>query len=326
MIEALLKLPLDDLAAAARQETLKYFGHAIQLYAPLYISNECVNDCAYCGFNRKSRISRVTLNLEQILKEARFLRRQGFQHILLLSGEAPEKVPVDFLCEVVGRLKQLFHSVSIEIYPLDTGGYRDLAEAGADGLTLYQETYHRPTYRKVHPAGPKRDFDWRLKAVERAAQSGTRRIGLGVLLGLYDWRFEAAQLADHLRYLLKKYWRTQFQLSFPRLNPAETAFKIKYPVSNEELLRMICAFRLLFPQVGFTLSTRERAALRDRIFPFGITQMSAGSKTYPGAYALGLKSGKQFEIADSRSVKEVARSLTRAGYDPVFKDWDVTFK
>lgn len=314
-----------NLIQAARRQTLKYFGRAIQLYAPLYVSNECVNGCTYCGFNSKNKIKRITLTLEQVLKEADYLKSQGFQHILILSGESREKAPVGYLKEIISRLKTIFVSVAIEVYPLSTEEYRELAKSGADGLTIYQETYHLPTYRAVHPIGPKRDYQWRLNAAERAAAAGIRKIGLGVLLGLYDWRYEIARLTEHLRFLLKKHWRTQFQLSFPRINPAETDFKIKHPVSDQELVQIICRLRLLFPQIGFVLSTRERADFRNRVFPLGITSMSAGSKTFPGGYSLGTKCGKQFETADSRSVAEVIKSIEAAGYEPVFKDWEREF-
>ncbi|MFA4905981.1 MAG: 2-iminoacetate synthase ThiH [Candidatus Margulisiibacteriota bacterium] len=310
---------------AARRQTQRHFGKTIQLYAPLYLSNECVNGCAYCGFNSKSHIRRITLTIDQIAKEAGYLRKQGFQHVLMLTGESKEIVPVDYLREAVKCLKKIFVSVSIEVYPLSEAEYRSLVQAGTDGLTIYQETYHLPTYHKVHPFGPKRNYRFRLGSAERAAAAGMRKIGLGVLLGLYDWRYESEKLAQHLRYLLKKYWQTQFQLSFPRINPAETNFKVEHPVSDNELILMICSFRLAFPQIPFALSTREKAELRDQIFPLGITSMSAGSRTCPGGYSLGIKSGKQFEIADTRSVKEVCRSLVAAGYEPVFKDWERSF-
>lgn len=309
----------------ARRETLKHFGRVVQLYTPLYLSNACVNRCAYCGFNQKRGIKRVTLNLEQIEQEAKYLNREGFQHILLLTGEDRQAVPVDYLAAAVKKVKEIFVSVSIEVYPLSEAEYKTMVEAGVDGLTIYQETYHRPTYKKVHLAGPKMDYAWRYGAPERAAQAGIRRVGIGFLLGLYDWRFETAALDKHLRYLLKKFWQTQFQISFPRLNPAETGFKSRWPVSDHDFLQLLCEFRLRFPEIGFTLSTRESAAFRDRIFPYGITQMSAGSKTYPGAYALGLKSGKQFEIADPRSPRQVAKALSARGYEPVWKDWERAF-
>lgn len=307
---------------AARRETLKHFGKTIQLYTPLYLSNQCVNSCAYCGFNRRSGIKRVTLNLDQIVKEARFLKREGFQHILLLTGEDRSNVPVDYLEQAVREIKKLFVSVSIEIYPLTEQEYARLISAGVDGLTIYQETYHRPTYLKVHPDGPKRDFSWRWQAPERAARAGMRKVGIGFLLGLYDWRCEAVKLAEHLDHLLRNFWQTQFQISFPRMNPAETDFKSQYPVSDEDFIRLLTAFRLTFPQIGFTLSTREKAAFRDKIFKLGFTQISAGSKTFPGAYSLGIKSGKQFEIADKRSPRQIARALKRSGYEPVWKDWE----
>jgi 2-iminoacetate synthase len=264
----------------------------------------------------------MTLNLKQALEEARFLRREGFQHILLLTGEEPSKVPVEYLENIIREIKKMFVSVSIEVYPLQEKDYGRLITAGVDGLSIYQETYHRPTYSRVHPDGPKRDFKWRYEAPERAAKAGMRKVGIGFLLGLYDWGQEAVSLAEHLQLLMKKYWRTQFQISFPRLNPAETDFKINYPVSDDDFIQLICAFRLTFPQIAFTLSTREKAAFRDKIFPLGFNQISAGSKTFPGGYTLGLKSGKQFEIADARSPRQVSKALVKSGYEPVWKDWD----
>jgi len=315
---------LPGLMAAARQETLKYFGRVVQLYTPLYLSNECVNDCVYCGFHRQAGIKRVTLSSVQVLKEARSLKKKGFQHILLLTGEAPAAVPLDYLEEIAAKMKELFVSVAIEIYPLEEKGYRRLVKAGVDGLTIYQETYHKATYKKVHPRGPKSDFSWRDQAPARAARAGLRKIGVGFLLGLYDWRYEALKLAEHLNLLLKEHWQTQFQLSFPRLNPAETGYQTGYPVSDKEFIRLFCAFRLLFPQIGFVISTRERPEFRDKLLRFGVTQMSAGSKTSPGGYTLGLKSGQQFEIADHRSPQKITEVLLKAGYDPVWKDWERT--
>ncbi|MFH1389845.1 MAG: 2-iminoacetate synthase ThiH [Candidatus Margulisiibacteriota bacterium] len=316
------EMELSELKATAHQETLKHFGRTIQLYAPLYLSNECVNSCVYCGFNRRSGIKRSTLTVDQAVREAEYLRKEGFQHILILTGEDPAKVPVSYIKEAVVELKKMFASLSVEIYPLMEEGYSELIKAGVDGLAIYQETYHRPTYQAVHPDGPKRDFGWRLEAPARGARAGMRKVGLGFLLGLYDWRYEAVRLAEHLQSLLKNHWQTQFQVSFPRINPAETNYRVKYPVSDDDFLRLVCALRLLFPEIGFTLSTRERAAFRDQIFRFGITQMSAGSKTSPGGYALAKKNGKQFEIADARTPREVGRSLKLAGYEPVWKDWE----
>jgi 2-iminoacetate synthase len=313
---------LPALMLRAREETLKYFGYAIGLYAPLYLSNQCVNACTYCGFNRRRRLKRLTLTFDQALEEAKFLRRQGFQHILLLSGEDPKRVSIDYLKKIVSALKEIFVSVSIEIYPLSEDDYRTLIAAGVDGLTIYQETYHRETYRQVHPQGPKRDYNWRYGSAERAARAGMRKIGIGFLLGLFDWRYEALKLAQHLQLLLKNHWQTQFQISFPRLNPAETNFKVKYPVSDQDFIQLLCALRIIFPQIGFTLSTREKPQFRDKIFPLGITQMSAGSKTFPGGYTLGIKSGKQFEIADPRPPAQVAKALIKAGYEPVWKNWE----
>lgn len=316
------KVPLDELIVAAKHETLKYFGKTVQLYSPLYLSNECLNQCVYCGFNHRAKIKRITLTLEQAVKEAKAISQMGFQHILLLTGEDQRQVPIDYLEKVIIEIKKLFVSVSIEIYPLSEADYRRLVQAGVDGLTLYQESYHRPTYKKVHPLGPKRDFNWRYGGPARGAKAGIRKIGLGFLLGLYDWHYEALKLAEHIQFMLKNYWQTQIQISFPRLNPAETKFKSRYLVSDQDFVRLLCAFRLLFPQIPFTLSTREKGGFRDRIFSFGFTQMSAGSKTNPGGYTLRNRAGRQFEIADPRTPQQICRALIKAGYEPVWKDWD----
>lgn len=331
---------LEELARQAHAATLRHFGRTIRLYAPLYLSNECINICKYCGFSRDNPILRVTLTLEQVLQEARYLRAEGFRHLLLVAGEHPYFVSENYLRDCVAALRPEWPSIALEVGPLETEQYRPIVEAGAEGLVVYQETYDREVYRQMHPSGPKRDFDWRLETPERAYAAGFKRIGIGALLGLADWRQEAICLAAHVEYLLKRCWQAQITVSVPRLRPAAGEFQPPAPVSDRELVQLICALRVTFPQIGIVLSTREPARLRDGLIPLGVTLMSAGSHTEPGGYTgqgrenLHLTRGGrriesegehatvQFEIADARSPAEVAGVLAALGYEPVWKDWD----
>lgn len=313
---------LEQMAQRARRITLARFGRTIQLYAPVYLSNACTNRCIYCGFNVSNDFARVTLTPEELLREADYLKKQGFQHILLLTGEDHHAVPLKRLTATCQELRERFASVSIEVYPLDEAGYRSVVAAGVDGLTLYQETYHRPTYEKVHLGGPKRNYERRLAAVEAAGRAGMRRIGIGALLGLADWRQEAFALFVHADWLMKQFWRTQITLSFPRLRSASGAMAPPQPVSDAELAQMLCALRIALPDVGLVVSTREEQTLRDGLIPLGVTQMSAGSRTEPGGYLRPAEEEAQFCIEDQRSPEQVAGAIRAAGYDPVWKDWD----
>lgn len=316
---------LEEMARLSYAITRRRFGNIIQLYAPLYISNECSNSCLYCGFNITNTIERTTLSSEETLQEAEILYREGFRHILLVSGEHRGKLPVDALAEIALRIHHKFSSVSIEVYPMKEEEYTLMAASGVDGLTLYQETYDRDVYAAVHPSGPKRDFGWRLQAPDRGCRAGLRKLGVGSLLGLSDWRMDGFFTALHARYLTETYWRSQIQVSFPRLRHAEGDFATPHPVSDRDLVHLICAMRLILPDAGLVLSTREPAELRDHLIPLGITMMSAGSRTEPGGYSNPEGAGKQFEIEDRRSPREVAESIARHGFDPVWKDWDRSF-
>jgi 2-iminoacetate synthase len=316
---------LEKMARVSYAITRRRFGNIIQLYAPLYISNECSNSCLYCGFNIHNSIKRTTLSPEETLKEADILYREGFRHILLVSGEHRAKLPVDALAAIALRIHGIFSSVSIEVYPMKEEEYSLMAASGVDGLTLYQETYDRDVYAAVHPAGPKRDFDWRLLAPDRGGRAGLRKIGIGALLGLADWRLDGFFTALHARYLTETYWRSQIQVSFPRLRHAEGDFATPHPVSDRDLVHLICAMRIILPDAGLVLSTREPATLRDHLMPLGITMMSAGSRTEPGGYSNPEGAGKQFEIEDRRSPDEVVKTIAARGFDPVWKDWDRTF-
>ncbi|HVH07023.1 MAG TPA: radical SAM protein, partial [Myxococcota bacterium] len=292
---------LERAARAAHRATAERFGKTILLYAPLYLSNECISTCVYCGFSRENAVARRTLTLDETLAEARTLAARGFHHLLLVTGEHPKAASLGSLCEAVAALRAAgVASVSVEIAPLDVGGYRALALAGTDGLVVYQETYDRETYGRVHLGGPKRDYDWRLA----------------------DWRAEAIALFAHARFLLRDAWRCALTVSLPRLRPAAGDYAPAHPVSDRDLVQLLVALRLALPDVGIAISTRESPTLRDRLVPLGVTQMSAGSRTEPGGYSHPREAEPQFEVEDTRTPEEVAAAIARLGYDPVWKDWE----
>lgn len=333
------------MATRARSLTLQHFGRTMRLFAPLYLSNECINSCRYCGFSRENPILRLTLSIEEVLSEARHLAKAGFRNLLLVAGEHPKFVSDDYLGECVGVLGEDFASIAIEVAPMETEQYRPIVEAGAEGLVVYQETYNRAVYDAMHVAGPKKDFDWRLRCAERGYDAGFRRIGVGALFGLSPWRDEAVALAGHIEYLLKRCWKAALTVSVPRLRPAAGEFQPPEPMSDRDLVQLVCALRVTFPQVGIVLSTREAPALRDLLATVGVTMMSAGSHTEPGGYTHQGKekmhltvrgriiapeaplpeaalATSQFDITDSRSPAEIAQVLRERGLEPVWKDWD----
>ena len=316
---------LEELARRSAALTERRFGRVIQLYAPLYVSNECVNDCTYCGFARSLNVPRVTLPPEQALEEARILHAEGFRHILLVSGERRDKVGVSYLSEVAGELKELFDSIAIEVNPMEESSYRQLVEAGIDGLVIYQETYDPELYQQVHPRGPKRHYRHRLDAIEAGGRAGMRSLGIGALFGLGDWQVEAVVLAMHGRYLSRRFWRSRIGVSFPRLNPVASGYQPEKPVDVADLVQMICGMRLVLPDAELVMSTREPAPLRDNLIGLGVTRMSAGSRTNPGGYSHPEDAGRQFEVEDIRSPEAVARAIQGRGFEPVWKDFDRRF-
>jgi 2-iminoacetate synthase len=345
---AALLAPIDNarfesMAEEARALTRQNFGRTMRMFAPLYLSNECINNCRYCGFSRDNPILRITLTVDQVVAEGRHLAAQGFRQVLLVAGEHPKFVSGSYLADCIRALAPHFSSIALELGPMETAQYQPLVEAGAEGLVVYQETYDRAVYAEMHTSGPKRDFNWRLDCPERAYVAGFRRIGIGALFGLAPWRTEALALAAHVEYLLKRCWQSDLTVSLPRLRPAAGEFVAPFSLGNRELGQMICAFRICFPQVGIVLSTREPAPLRDALASLGVTMMSSGSHTEPGGYtgqgrgavhqtvrgrilppdesADALATG-QFEISDERSPAEVAKVLRRAGFEPVWKDWE----
>jgi 2-iminoacetate synthase len=343
---------LEPMGRRSHQLTQQRFGKVIRLFAPLYLSNECINNCQYCGFSRDNPILRVTLSVSEVASEAHALKTQGFRNILLVAGEHPKFVSNGYLQECVRVLHESFPSISLEVGPMETEEYQPMVAAGAEGLVVYQETYDRGVYRQMHTAGPKRDFDWRLLTPERAYAAGFRRLGIGALFGLGNWRMEAIAVAAHAQYLLRHCWKAQLTISLPRLRPCAGEFQPLTQLNDRELVQLVCAFRLMFPDVGLVLSTREPAGLRNGLIPLGITLMSAGSHTEPGGYTGAgrsrvhrtergrireLSSGAsewapmdqssaaatgQFDIADERSAQEVADLIRQLGYEPVWKDWD----
>jgi len=342
----------ESVAAMSRRAntlTQQRFGKVIRLFAPLYLSNECINNCKYCGFSRDNSILRVTLAVEEVLREGRALKEQGFRNILLVAGEHPKFVSNNYLRDCIAALHAEWPGISLEVGPMETHEYQPLVQAGAEGLVVYQETYDREIYHDLHTAGPKRNFDWRLETPERAYAAGFRRLGIGALFGLADWRFEAICVAAHADYLLRNCWKAYLTISLPRLRPCAGEFEPLTHMTDRDLVQLVCAFRLMFPDVGLVLSTREPAKLRDGLIPLGITLISAGSHTEPGGYTgagkeklhhtergriveLGasewasagpdIQATKQFQIADARSPHEVAELIRRLGYEPVWKDWD----
>ncbi len=313
---------LQDLILKARTLTRQRFGRVIQLYAPLYLSNECIDTCTYCGFSRTNPITRKTLAIDQVGEEVDYLIAQSFKHILLVAGEHPTHVSPDYLGEIVTKLKPKLASLAIEVSPFGEEVYRQLINAGLDGIVIYQETYHRERYADVHLAGPKKNYDRRIQAPEEALKAGIRQLGMGILLGLSDWREEVVQLVSHIEQLRKKYWQTEITISLPRLRPCASDYRPPCPVSDKDFVQIIAALRLALPDIGIVLSTRESPDLRDSLIGLGVTRMSAGSKTEPGGYLHPEEELKQFEIEDHRSVKEVRTAITQKGYEPVWKDWE----
>lgn len=312
---------IEELAHAAREVTLRRFGRAVRLFAPLYVSNACLSTCTYCGFAKNLDVTRRTLTVDQVEAEARLLVGRGFRHLLLVAGEHRIEVSQDYLVAVVERLRSFVPSIAVETQTWSDDTYARLVAAGLEGVVHYQETYDRDRYAEVHEAGWKRDFDRRLTSTERAAEAGVRRLGVGALLGLAaDWRFDVLALAAHASYLVRHYWRTEVTTSLPRIKPSASGFQPLVPVSDGEYVQALAALRLVVPDAGIVLSTREPAALRDGLVRIAVTHMSAGSSTEPGGYATPGTAQEQFAVSDERSPAEVAAMLAAAGYEPVWKD------
>lgn len=322
LISPAAKPYLEPMATKSKLITKKRFGNTMQMYAPMYLSNECQNICTYCGFSLTNKIPRRTLTDAEILKEAEFLKKKGYQHILLVTGEANRTVGIDYLSNAVRLLTPHFANISIEVQPLDLEEYERLVDDGLYATLVYQETYHRETYKIHHPKGKKSNFDYRLETPDRLGKAGIHKIGIGALFGLEDWRADSFFTALHLKYLQKTYWKTKYSISFPRLRPFSGGLEPKVEMTDPDLLQLICAYRILDEDVELSISTREQEKFRDHIAHLGITSMSAESKTNPGGYVVEPQSLEQFEISDERSTERIATMLRKNGIEPVWKDWE----
>jgi len=313
---------LEQMAQQSKTITKKRFGNTMQMYAPMYLSNECQNICTYCGFSMTNKIPRKTLSDAEIIKEAEYLKSKGYDHILLVTGEANKIVGVDYMCNAFKLLRPYFSNISIEIQPLDQDEYEKLIENGLYATLVYQETYHRETYKIHHLKGKKSNFDYRLETADRLGRAGIHKIGIGALFGLEDWRADSFFTVLHLKYLQRTYWKTKYSISFPRIRPFSGGLEPKVEMTDSDLLQVICAYRLLDEDVEISISTRESEIFRNNIVHLGITSMSAESKTNPGGYVVEPESLKQFEISDERTTEVIAEMLSETGIEPVWKDWE----
>lgn len=317
---------LEPLAQRAQQLTRQRFGNTVSFYIPLYLSNLCANDCTYCGFSMSNKIKRKTLDALEIEQECAAIRAMGFEHLLLVTGEHQTKVGMDYFRQHLPAIRRQFSSLHMEVQPLDEHEYAELRQLGLDGVMVYQETYHPAVYAQHHLRGNKQDFIWRLETPDRLGRAGIDKIGLGALIGLSgSWRTDCYMVAEHLLWLQKTYWKSRFSISFPRLRPCAGGVEPASVMSDSQLVQVICAFRLLAPDVELSLSTRESPWFRDHVVPLAINNVSAFSKTQPGGYAENRPELEQFTIHDGRTPQQVASALRDAGLQPVWKDWDGFF-
>jgi len=314
---------LEDMAQKAHKITLKNFGKTIQLYTPMYLSNYCDNHCIYCGFNVNEKSARKKLTMDELEIEAQYIADTGLKHVLILTGSSKSQSPLLYIKDSIRVLKRYFSSISIEIYPLTEDEYGELIAEGIDGLTIYQETYNRAIYDKVHLKGPKRDYEFRLDSAERALNKKMRTANIGALLGLSNWRDDGFFVGLHAQYLQDKFPEAEIAISVPRIRPQTQEYSPCYQVLDRDIVQLILALRIFLPRIGIALSTRESQELRDNILPLGVTKISADSTTAVGGHTSGSseQDAEQFSINDKRSVSEVREFLLNRGYQPVLKDW-----
>lgn len=317
---------LEQMARLANMYTRERFGNTISMYIPMYVSNACTNKCVYCGFNHDNPFARTTLTMEQIEAECKAIKKLGpFDNLLIVSGEYPSLCGVEYLERALHTCRPYFNNLTIEVQPMKTEYYERLTHSGLNGVVCFQETYHREAYRRYHPRGMKSHYEWRLNGFDRMGQAGVHKIGMGVLIGLEDWRADVAMMARHLRYLQRHYWRTRYSVNFPRMRPSESGYQPNVVLTDRELARLTMAFRLFDHDVDISYSTRETPRFRDNMMRLGVTSMSAGSRTEPGGYVSTPDALEQFEVSDERTPAEVAAAIERQGYDVVWKDWDQIF-
>ncbi len=317
---------IEQMAQLSHKYTMERFGKTISMYIPMYVSNACTNSCVYCGFNHNNPLTRVTLTMDQVKAECEAIRKLGpFENLLIVSGEFPTLNGVDYLEEVLHVARPYFNNLTIEVMPMKMESYARLVKSGLNGVVCFQETYHEANYKKYHPKGMKSIFDWRVNGFDRMGQAGVHKIGMGVLIGLEDWRTDLTMMARHLRYLRKNYWKTRYSINFPRMCPAEGGYQPKVVMSDRELAQATFAFRIFDHDVDISYSTRENPKFRANMMKLGVTSMSAGSKTEPGGYVSTPDALEQFEVSDPRTPQAVASEIRELGYEAVWKDWDKIF-
>jgi 2-iminoacetate synthase len=317
---------LEEMAQLSRYFTQERFGKTISMYIPMYVSNACTNKCVYCGFNHDNPLKRTILTMEQVEEECKAIKKLGpFQNLLIVSGEFPSLCGTEYFENVLKVCRPYFHNLTIEVQPMKAEQYERLTHSGLNGVVCFQETYHKEGYAKYHPRGMKSIFEWRLNGYDRMGQAGVHKIGMGVLIGLEDWRADVTMMARHLRYLQKKYWRTRYSVNFPRMCPSESGFQPNVVMNDRELAQLTFAFRIYDHDVDISFSTRESKSFRNNMMQLGVTSMSAGSQTDPGGYSACPDSLEQFEVTDSRTPDEVSSDIHNLGYDVVWKDWDEVF-
>jgi len=318
---------LEEMATLSRQYTRERFGRTMSMFIPLYLTNSCANSCVYCGFHVSNPMPRTILTPEEMEQEFRAIKRLApFENILLVTGENPAKAGVSYLAKALDIAKRHFANLKIEVMPLSTEEYTELVKHGLNGVICFQETYHRERYNIYHPRGMKSKFDWRIDAPDRMGAAGVHSIGMGVLIGLEEWRTDVTMMALHLRYLQQRYWRTRYSVNFPRLRPAENGgFQPNVVMTDKELAQLTFAMRIFDHDVDISYSTRETPVIRDGMARLGVTTMSAESKTEPGGYFTHPQSLEQFAVSDERTAMEVCNRLKELGIEPVWKDWDASF-
>ncbi|MCH5318585.1 MAG: 2-iminoacetate synthase ThiH [Paramuribaculum sp.] len=317
---------LEQMAQLSHKITLERFGKTVSLYIPLYVSNACTNHCVYCGFNHSNPLERVTLSLEQVEAECKAIRRLGpFENLLIVSGEFPALNGTDYLEKVLKTARPYFNNLTIEVMPLKEKDYYRLTNSGLNGVVCFQETYNEKAYKTYHPRGMKSIFEWRVNGFDRMGRAGVHKIGMGVLIGLEDWRTDVTMMARHLQYLRKTYWKTRYSINFPRMCPAEGGYTPNVIMSDKELAQLTFAFRIFDHDVDISYSTREKPAFRRNMMKLGVTSMSAGSRTEPGGYCSTPEALEQFEVSDDRTPAQVAEEIRQSGYEAVWKDWDKSF-
>lgn len=316
---------LKDMVNISTQLTRRRFGRCVNMYLPLYLTNLCSNKCVYCGFSVMNKFKRVVLNLSQIDEECQAISKMGYKNILLVSGESERRAGIDYFKQVLPVVKKYATYLQMEVQPLSVDDYVQLKELGLDAVSVYQETYHKEYYSKVHLGGKKADYRWRIETPDRLGMAEIDKVGIGSLLGLYDWRADLCATALHILYMREHYWKTNLSVSFPRLRPAAGGFEPKLPVSDAKLLQIICALRIFDNELDLTLSTRESASFRDLILPVGITAISAGSSTEPGGYAHKGENLEQWTVNDDRTVDEVVSAMESSGFEAVFQNASTTF-